>query len=381
MAKTLYISESMFNDNRFRDGIINDAVSSAMDYENNPLFVENGAYPKMEEGSFILDLKDKMELNAECDALIVDDVNELDYPMELLRGIKKCQEYERPVRKQLEAICLNTVIDLFDVPADSVDVELSLCDEVNIDDSVRLEPVCTMDSEKQDYLADEIDKRRLLDSIIMGVSMNLSSSKKIGKEFPEELSKLYKRIEVLNQYVLFKNEKGIEITDTDKRQMGTVSVIMGDADEKVKIKVQAQIFPVLLCELIHGFMELFISHGLPKSLERAKIIVNSADFLKANPWDMMVGKGLWHKLWSATSNITPKEIPYFFKLLSSYPPKRFNIVMREVFMGTNKGRQIMGAMSERATQLKNYNKFLSKMDKAGKKNNVIVDEYIHADEL
>lgn len=371
----------MFNDSRFMDGILKDAVSSSMDYENSPLFVENGAFPKMEDGSFILDLKDKMELNAECNALIVDDVNELEYPMELLRCIKKCQEYELPIRKQLEAICLNKVIDLFDVPADSVDIELSLCDEVEIDDSVRLEPINYMDSKDKGSLADEIDKRRLLNSIIMGVSMKLASSEMEDSKFKEELSSLYKRIEVLNQYILFKNEKGIEITDADKRQMGTVSVIMGDADEKVKIKAQAQIFPVLLCELIHGFMELFISHGLPENLEKAKVVVNSADFLKANPWDMMVGQGLWHTLWSATPNITSKEIPYFFKLISSYPPKRFNIIMKEVFMRTNKGRQIMGTISERAIQLKNYDKFLSKMNKAGKKNNVIVDEYIHADEL
>ena len=53
--------------------------------------------------------------------------------------------------------------------------------------------------------------------------------------------------------------------------MGFVEVMLGNRDERVKINSQAEIFPILLCETLKGFFELFVSHGLPKNMELTKL--------------------------------------------------------------------------------------------------------------
>ena len=171
------------------------------------------------------------------------------------------------------------------------------------------------------------------------------------------------------------------MSDENKMQLGTVEVNLASGDEKVKIEAQGVIMPILLNELIRGFMELFISHGLPKKKEIAMMVLGKSDFLKAEPWDMRVGPYLWDLLSKSFNDINSNELPYLLKRISKLEVDNFNTLLKEVFAKTKRGKEIMSKLSFKAKKDIKYDKFVDKMSKMKKDKGVITDEFIHPDEL
>ena len=323
----------------------------------------------------------------------INDVEESDIPSALVRLIQKCKEIEKPFRTQLERICFNHIVDLFGVPEESVDILMELKDEVDLNrESIILDPIDGNGDDGLEFndvndalsIKDEVYKRRLLDTLCMGGAMSMSSNiesyeNQINQINPS-LCDLYNKILSLNNYLMFTKEN-LDMTDENKMQLGTVEVSLGMRDEKPKIESQGVIFPVLLSESIRGFLELFISHGLPKNRERAMAVIGKADYLKAEPWDMRLGPSLWTLFSNSFNDINSTDLPYLLKGISSLSIDNFNYLMKEVFAKTKKGRLIMSKLSQRAKNDAEYDKFVDKMDKIKQNKAVITDEYIHEDEL
>ena len=323
----------------------------------------------------------------------INDVEETDIPTVLNKLILKCQEIERPNREELEKLCYNYVVELLDIPEDMVAVDFKLVDKVdtnkfsinvdslnNDDDSaIEYEDLRQIESEY-----DEINKRRMLNVLSMGAGMQVSSDIKsyltdiydINPKLPD----LYRKIIALNNYLLFTKEN-IGITDKDTMQLGTVQVTLGGDDELVKIDAEGEIFPVLLCECVRGFMELFASHGLPKDKNILDIVLQKADYLKAEPWDMRIGPSLWTILSQSFEDIDFTIIPYLYKKIATLPCKKFNFFIKEVLAKTRTGKRLMAKLIEKAKNEKEYEKFYDKMTKLKTDKNLINDEYIHTEEL
>lgn len=305
--------------------------------------------------------------------------------------VKKCIEIERPVRNELERICFNYVIDLFEIPQETVKLKVELCDNVNADlDCISVDP---FDGEGNIELNDindamsirsEVYKRRLLDMLSMGCGINVANkvsfyAEEISKISPE-LPELYKKIMKLAAYLVFEKED-MGITDENKKQVGVVSVTMGDRNEQVSIEAQGIIFPILLCETIRGFMELFASHGLPSNKDRAQMIIQKADYLKAEPWDMRLGPILWEIVSKSFNDVTFDQIPYLYKRLSSLDVEKFNFLMKEVLAKTKKGKHIMSNLCAKSKRDSEYDKFVDKMDKMKIDKSIIVDEFLGEEDL
>ena len=109
----------------------------------------------------------------------------------------------------------------------------------------------------------------------MSMSSNIESYENQINQINPSLCDLYNKILSLNNYLMFTKEN-LDMTDENKMQLGTAEVSLGMRDEKPKIESQGVIFPVLLSESIRGFLELFISHGLPKNRERATSAATAA---------------------------------------------------------------------------------------------------------
>lgn len=356
----------------------------------------NPAFPDIFDKPFIYTIsrqrfeETKNELKAIGE---INDVKETDIPSALAKLIQKCREIEKPYRTQLERICFNYIVDLFNVPQESVDILMELKDKIDLDrDSIILDPVDGNGDDGIEFndvndalsIKDEVYKRRLLDALCMGGAMSMSSNiesyeNEINQINPS-LCDLYHKILALNNYLMFTKEN-LDMTDENKMQMGTVEVSLGMRDEKPKIEVQGMIFPVLLSESIKGFMELFISHGLPKNRERALAVIGKADYLKAEPWDMRLGPSLWKLFSNSFNDINSTDLPYLLKGISSLSIDNFNYLMKEVFAKTKKGRLIMSKLSKRAKDDAEYDRFVDKMDKMKQDKAIITDEYIHEDEL
>jgi hypothetical protein len=304
--------------------------------------------------------------------------------------IYKCKKIEAPYRPQLETICANIIIDLFDIPEDSIDMELNLVDKIDMKGkNIPTTPVYNdgIEAENIDEIIDfgkEVHKRQILNTLSYGAAMDISSKidlycDEISKINPE-LCVMYKQIMLINNYLLFTEEFALHITDKDNKQMGIVEVMLGNQDERVKIISQAEIFPVLLCETLKGFFELFASHGLPNDINIAKEIINQTDFIKTNPWDMMFGKPLWSIIINSLDDIYYNELPYLFKRISTLKIDKFNELMKEVFAKTNKGKKIMSFILQKSKDDMEYDAFVEKM-KGKSIKNIITDDFIHPYEL
>ena len=384
--------KKMLNEGILYDTLPEDIKSSLLNHTTS--LGNNPAIPDIYDVPFLLKLANN-RFNDIKDTLVnigeIDDFEDTEISSMLPKLIKKCQEIERPFRNQLEKLCVNYVIDTFKVPDDTVQINVSLVDGVDLNvPAITVDPIDgDEDFEFNDVnevsnVRGEVYKRRILDALCMGEAISLSSdidsySESIDEISPE-LCELYYKIIALNNYALFMKED-IGITDENKMQLGTVNVELGNADHQVRITSQGKIFPVLLSETLRGFMELFASHGLPKDIEMAKIIIGKSDFLKAEPWDMRLGPSLWILLTKSFNDITLTEVPYLLKRISSLDVDKFNFLMKEVFAKTKKGKQIMAKLCNHAKNDIEYGKFTDKMDKMKLDKSIIIDEFINEDEL
>lgn len=323
----------------------------------------------------------------------IDDFEDTNITSMLSKLIKKCKDIEKPFRNELEKICFNLVIDLFDVPDETVQLEIELVDKVDLGrNSIILDPIDGDGNDDIEYdsvndaknIMGEIYKRRLLNALCMGQAITLSSNidfyKKEIERLSPELCDLYSKIIALNNYSLFTKEN-IGMTDKDTKQIGTFELYLGNEDEQPKIKAQGEIFPVLLNETIRGFLELFISHGLPSDKKTAMYVVGKSDFLKAEPWDMRLGPSLWTLFSDSFNDLTINELPYLLKNVSSLDTDKFNFLMKEVFAKTKKGKNIMSKLCGKAKNEIQYDKFTDKMSKMRTDKSMITDEYIGVNEL
>jgi hypothetical protein len=307
----------------------------------------------------------------------------------LSKLILKCKKEEEPYRNELEKICYNYLIDYFSIPEDSVDIKLSLVDNIDLNkESIAL------DSDDSEFDFDDINqaketrsevyKRRMLDSLCMGGGLYKSElDDSIISEIQEinpNLPNLYRQITALNAYTLFTKED-FGLSEENKMQIGTVEVVLGSDDEKVVIDAQGVVFPILVCEAFRGFYELFISHGLPKGKDLAIAVLKKADFLKAEPWDMRIGPHIWEMFMKAYNDISSKDEPYLIKRFASLDIEHFNFLMKEILAGTKKGKRIMASICSKAKNDREYEKFVDRMDKMKANKGIITDDFIHPDEL
>lgn len=385
----------MLNNENFRKGVLMDTLpSDIIDVvsANKTSLGNNPSIPDIFDVPFLLKIteqgfeaaKNKLKEIGE-----INDVEETELGPALSKLILKCKELERPHRNELEKYCINYVIDLFGVPEETVDIEVKLSDKIDLNrNSIILDPIDGDD--ELDAVSDamaikgEVYKRRVLNALCMGGAMRMSGAfdKYMDniEHLDPSLKDLYTKIISLNNYLLY-TKSDFGLTDEQKMQLGTVEVSLGNEENKAKIEAQGVIFPVLMSELIRGFMELFISHGLPSDRHTAIMVIGKSDFLKAEPWDMKLGPVLWDLLSNTFNDINSVELPYLLKRISKLNVDKFNYLMKEIFAKTRKGKEIMSSLSFKAKNDIEYDKFVDKMTKMKQDKGIITDDYIHPDEL
>ena len=386
----------MLQKEEFKESILKDTLPSDVVLKlntNKTSLGNNPSIPDIFDEPFLLklykkgfeDIKNKLREIGE-----INEVEETDLEPALAKLIQKCKEIETPYRNELEKICINYVIDLFAVPEETIDIVTSLSDEIDTDRvSIILDPIDNdgdvefVSVEDAMFIKGEVYKRRLLNALSMGAAIRMANIDNVIEKINQinpQLSDLYEKIISLNYYLLYiKSDLGL--TDENKMQMGTVEVSLANEENKVKIEAQGIIFPILLIELVRGFMELFTSHGLPKDRRQAMMVIGKSDFLKAEPWDMKLGPMLWDLLSNSFNDIHSEELPYLLKRISKLPVDKFNYLMKEVFAKTKKGKEIMSSISFKAKNDIEYDKFVDKMTKMKQDKGIITDDYIHPDEL
>ncbi len=111
--------------------------------------------------------------------------------------------------------------------------------------------------------------------------------------------------------------------------------------DKPKIVAEAWCFPVLVHELIKGAMELLAAHGLPEDERIADYVIEKADFLKGEVWDMRLGPGIWEKFIDSIEGDAYDIKHYLYYEIAQMPVDEFHEFMRELLSGSQRGKQML----------------------------------------
>lgn len=265
----------------------------------------------------------------------------------LNRFINKTMKIERPLRHQLEELCESVVNGVLSVPEETVLFSCELVDKIEPNKELRIlpedeeeEPTYTFNDVKEIMRAnDAILKRRMINSLVQGVSYSLMSQAldtDTIRDWSQELMPLYEKVIALNDYLLFTKQE--KITDKNPMLGAYVETDLGKGDEKTVISAQGLIYPLLLQESFRGFFELFASHGLPNDTKHALYIIRRADFIMAEAWDLRMGQALWNHINTSIGEVEYSVLPYLFSTIVQLSQDEFNETMQNILLGTNKGK-------------------------------------------
>lgn len=305
---------------------------------------------------------------------------------ELNALMTKCKEIEKNFKTQLENLCYNFVIDLFQVPEGLVVFECELVEKVD-DRKAQVQDMESFDFADISHrtrLHDAVYKRRIINTIITGGAMRLSviSKELIGElyEMSPELPGLYRKITALNDYLLFtKNNMGI--SEKDKKQAGISYLTIGNEYTKNKVHAEGEIFPILLHESFRGFLEMFAAYGLPSSRKECAYVMSKADFIAAEPWDMRLGPAIWDFLMESFETPTLEEIPMLLTILFSQNTHKFNSILQEIFGETQRGKRMAQKILMKAQEEFESDDFEELMAKKQTDNSIITDNYFRPEDF
>lgn len=390
MGKTIIVNRKLLESTEMKEIALANSLSKQIKKEvnskttplsNNPFFPEN--YGE----SFEMDMILRRFNETKDDLYKIGDIEGDDIQNLLPSLIEKCKRIEEPIRRNLEKIAYNFIIDTFNIPEGVLNLTVELTDDIaNTTLNVRVQAENDMfeyeDVEHKRVLMMEVHKRKLLNALMSGGALRFASNiKKYIADIYElnpRLPELYRVIIALNEYMLFTADK-VEINDKNKNQLGLSNIIIGNDQVKTEVKVEAVIFPILIYEEIKAFLELSAAHGLPKSKDEAHYIMGRCDYIQAEPWYMRVGPALWDIFSSMLGEVEDSLIPYIFMEISKLPINLFEIAMQEIFSKTKKGKRILERIKEKHLKQNEYNDFSNRMELANSSTSIINDETIKED--
>lgn len=252
-------------------------------------------------------------------------------------------------KKELEKLAIRMIREEYDMSEDVVEIHAELTPVINMVGTKKNPKPMAVEMEFKNHedittAKDEVYKRRFLNAMTQG------AAKKCNHMFhmvEEELTEMEPRLS--NHYAKMMSAADYMYYVIPKMENGTnggiVRVQFPNANNpKAVIHVQAMVFPVLIHELVKGVMELLSAHGLPKDKKIGEYVINKADFLAAEPWDMRLGPALWEQF---TNAIEPDDFElkhHIYSELAALPVKEFNVKMREIMSGTKDGKELIKNM-------------------------------------
>lgn len=282
-------------------------------------------------------------------AFDVDDIDNNLLLSQMMPLVQDSMKLEAKHKKELEELAVQMIRDEYDMSEDVVEIHAELTPKINMIGTKKNPKPMAVEMEFKNHdditnARDEVYKRRFLNAMIQG------AAKKCNHMFhmvEEELTEMEPRL--ANHYAKMMSAADYMYYVIPKMEEGTtggvVRVQFPNAENpKAVIHVQAMVFPVLIHELVKGVMELLSAWGLPKDKKMGEYVINKADFLAAEPWDMRLGPALWEQF---TTQIDPDDFElkhHIYSELASLPVKEFNLKMREIMCGSLDGKQLIKSM-------------------------------------
>jgi len=392
MSKTIIINEKILNSPLLKEGILLNELPDDIRQQlknNDTSLGSSPAFPDEYGDSF--DTKLTLKRFEETKKMLerigkIEGCDSIENALPML--IEKCKKIEEPIKANLEKIAYNFIVEHFNVPEGSINFSTELKDNIEgIGMNVRVQSEDTdfefENSVHKKELNDDIRKRRVINALMTGAALRISSNIKLYiaeiYDLEPKLPDLYRKILALNDYLLFTNIN--DVPEDKTNQLGMSKITIGNEETKSEVVVEACIFPILIYEEVRAFLELSAAHGLPMKKEEANYVMSKADYLQAEPWDMRLGPAMWDKLSDMMGDVDSKLIPYVFMEICKLKPSKFNLLMQEVLSGTKKGHRVIQNIVQYCTENYEYDDFQNRMKKMNADIAIINDEYIRPEEL
>lgn len=342
---------------------------------------KNPALPSDAEVSFIEKIvKERLDQLYQRLDWAINDSAQHKIEKESIELLSKISKQESTIAEPLTKLCQHTVVKLFGLP-DTIKFELTLGGETDLDQTKIIDDDFEWeDTEEMDSTENEVYKRRMIDCMVQGAAIYYASKWKnwIGEVFEinPDLPDEYRKFMSMADYLSF-------VTDERKpgaqKPFGMEMIKMGD---EPTIIAQGTILPILMIETIKGVMELFASHGLPKSMKLAQYVTTQADIAIAEPWDMRLGPGIWKRILRGTDNEDNTEIvPYMFANLVSQPVDEFNSLVKGLLCNARKSKEKMKEIIISAQDDMDFSKFSNRLNDKRKKVKLLRDQCFTPEEL
>ena len=305
---------------------------------------DNPALPPEMDDKFLVFLVDDYykELLTHFDSIDIEELTD-----DLSATMTECKRIENENKEALEKICFEFVNNVFNIPSDTLSIDMELVDKVDTQQE-RLVPEnsdnFSFDSIDDIHsLTNEIYKRRFLNALIIGAAMDFAEQYMFVENKLDEINgtlrENYKKIWFINNLLLFHTKQSLSKKQKDG---GNVDVYISDETTPPRIEAKAILSPILVEEAIKGLFELAISHGLPKDKGKAEYVLSKADFKLAEVWDQRVGLPLWIRIRKIMKECNVSVHPSFlFMELASLETDKFNTTMQEILAGTKMGRHLI----------------------------------------
>jgi len=271
--------------------------------------------------------------------------------MEVMQLLRQAMMIEKDHTEALEQLAIDLVREEFDIPEDQVDMEAKLVQGQisgeGMQQKAKENPEMPELESEEDYdrLNSEVQKRRMLNAIMQGAA---KKGHYMFHMVEDELSNIDPRL--IGIY-----GKLMSMTDLTYWMIPSMAGGGGDdsggmkggreyldlSGDKPKIVAEAWIFPVLLNELIKGSMELLAAHGLPEDEREAQYVIDKADFLESEVWDMRLGPGIWEKFIDAIDGDAYEIKHFLYYEIAQMPANEFHEFMKELLSGSNRGKQML----------------------------------------
>jgi len=316
------------------------------------------AIPEGDENNFeqkIMGKRFSEVVNRYKRAFDVEDIENSQLMMQMMPMVHETMALEAKHKKDLENLAEKMIREEYDMSEDVVEIKAKLSPNIMLEGTKKHPTPKSNDYQFESHedivnAKGEVYKRRFLNAMIQGAAKKTNH---IFHMVDDELTNMDPRL--LNRYSKVMSAADYMYYIIPKMENGTnggvVKVTFPTAENpKAIIEAEAMIFPVLIHELVKGVMELLSGHGLPKDKKLGDYVIDKADFLAAEPWDMRIGPALWDRFTDCIEADDFHLKHHLYTELASMPVKEFNENMQEILAGTNKGKKVVKKIMDSVKQ-------------------------------
>jgi hypothetical protein len=303
-------------------------------------------------------------------AFDVDTIDNGSVMREMMPMVYETIALESKHKKELEELAVKMIREEYGMSEDVVEIVAELTTNISLEGTKKNPkpmPVEGMQFESHDDMVNatsEVYKRRFLNAMGQGAAKKCNHMfhmvddelTNMDPRLPNKYNKMMSAADYM-YYVIPKMDDGVS--------GGVVRVDFPTPENpKAKIHAQGMVFPVLIHEIVKGVMELLNGHGLPKDKNMTNYVINKADFLAAEPWDMRLGPAIWSKF---TDAIPAEDFDLKHQIyceLAALPANEFHKQMKEIMAGTKRGQKVIQEILngvKRELQEDEFNKALNEL--------------------